>query len=100
MENGGSGNAKGTNKEIVRHHHHIGRTAHNMSSSSLRKKSELVIVSKVPCRLLRQFLANLQEVILGTKLAILFPAIPLAIIAQLYGFGRVSHHLPTKTISL
>ncbi|PKI34516.1 vacuolar cation/proton exchanger 3 [Punica granatum] len=80
LENG----LKGAGKEIGRH----GRTAHNMSSSSLRKKSELRLVSKVPCRLLRLFLANLQEVILGTKLAVLFPAVPLAIVAECYGFGR------------
>ncbi|XP_017618642.1 vacuolar cation/proton exchanger 3-like [Gossypium arboreum] len=78
-----NGNLKGLSKEI-RH----GRTAHNMSSSSLRKKSHLTLVSKVPCRKLRQFLANLQEVILGTKLSVLFPAIPLAIVADCYGFAR------------
>ncbi|PON92677.1 Sodium/calcium exchanger membrane region [Trema orientale] len=78
-----NGNLKGLSKEI-RH----GRTAHNMSSSSLRKKSDLKLVSKVPCSLLRRFLANLQEVILGTKLSVLFPAIPLAIVAQCFGFGR------------
>lgn len=66
------------------------RTAHNMSSSSLRKKSDIKLISKVPCGILRDFLANLQEVILGTKLAILFPAIPLAIAAEYAGFGRVS----------
>lgn len=33
-------------------------------------------------------MANLQEVILGTKLFVLFPAIPLAIVAHVYGFGR------------
>lgn len=33
-------------------------------------------------------MANAQEVILGTKLSILFPAIPLAIAAEIYGFGR------------
>ncbi|KAL5550421.1 hypothetical protein UlMin_000597 [Ulmus minor] len=65
-----------------------GRTAHNMSSSSLRKKSDLKLVHKVPCALLRAFLANLQEVILGTKLSVLFPAIPLAIAAECFGFGR------------
>ncbi|XP_057497749.1 vacuolar cation/proton exchanger 3-like [Actinidia eriantha] len=81
MENG---NIKGMSKEITRH----GRTAHNMSSSSLRKKSDMSLVSKVPIGLVRRVLANLQEVILGTKLSILFPAIPWAIIAQSYGFGR------------
>lgn len=78
-----NGNVKGSSKEI-RH----ARTAHNMSSSSLRKKSDLALVSKVPCGLLRLFLANLQEVILGTKLSVLFPAIPLAILADCYHFGR------------
>ncbi|XP_015580220.1 vacuolar cation/proton exchanger 3 isoform X2 [Ricinus communis] len=77
------GNLKGLSKEM-RH----GRTAHNMSSSSLRKKSDLTLVSKLRCGLLRNLLANLQEVILGTKLSVLFPAIPLAIVAQCYGFGR------------
>lgn len=80
MENG---SIKGLSKES-RH----GRTAHNMSSSSLRKKSELALVNKVPFVILRQFLANVQEVVLGTKLSVLFPAIPLAIIADCYGFGR------------
>ncbi|KAK6943123.1 Sodium/calcium exchanger membrane region, partial [Dillenia turbinata] len=81
LENGG--NIKGSSREF-RH----GRTAHNMSSSSLRKKSDLTLVSKVPCGMLRDLLANLQEVILGTKLFVLFPAIPLAIAAHIYGFGK------------
>ncbi|KAK9998374.1 hypothetical protein SO802_017977 [Lithocarpus litseifolius] len=65
-----------------------GRTPQNVSSSILRKKSDPVLVSKVRFKMLRQFLANLQEVILGTKLAVLFPAIPLAIVADFYNFGR------------
>ncbi|XP_077222951.1 cation exchanger 4 [Tasmannia lanceolata] len=77
-----SGNLKGLSKEN-RH----GRTAHNMSSSSLRKKSDLTLVSKVRYSLPRQVLANLQEVLLNTKLSILFPAIPLAIIANYCKFG-------------
>lgn len=80
-----NGNLKGSSKEN-RH----GRTAHNMSSSSLRKKSDLTLVSKVRYGILRDFLTNIQEVILGTKLSVLFPAIPLAIVAECYGFGRVS----------
>lgn len=80
-----NGNLKGLSKE-----NRTGRTAHNMSSSSLRKKSDLTLVSKIPCSLLRQFLTNLQEVMLGTKLSVLFPAIPLAIVAQCFGFARVS----------
>ncbi|XP_010529893.1 PREDICTED: vacuolar cation/proton exchanger 3-like [Tarenaya hassleriana] len=80
---GGSMMMKGSSREL-RH----GRTAHNMSSSSLRKKSDLRIIQKVPCKCLKDFLANLQEVILGTKLSVLFPAIPLAIIATSFGFSR------------
>ncbi|GAB2265721.1 Vacuolar cation/proton exchanger 3 [Dionaea muscipula] len=82
MENGHMMNGKG--KEAIRH----GRTAHNMSSSSLRKKSDISLVAKVPCGLLRSLLANLQEVILGTKLSVLFPAIALAILAQHYDFDK------------
>jgi len=81
-----NGNIKGMSKETTKHGR---RTAHNMSSSSLRKKSDLSMVSKVPCGILRRLLANFQEVILGTKLSVLFPAIPLAILAHCYGFGRV-----------
>ncbi|KAL3623179.1 Vacuolar cation/proton exchanger 1 [Castilleja foliolosa] len=65
-----------------------GRTAHSMSSSSLRKKSDLALVSKIRVGFLRMFLANLQEVLLGTKLAILFLAIPLAIVAKYCHFGN------------
>ncbi|XAR50842.1 hypothetical protein NMG60_11005292 [Bertholletia excelsa] len=64
------------------------RTAHNMSCSSLRKKSDMSLVSKVPHRLVRAFLANITEVLLGTKLAVLFIAVPLAIVAKRFGFGR------------
>lgn len=64
------------------------RTPQTMSSSLLRKKSDPILMSKVRFQMLRDFLTNLQEVILGTKLAILFPAIPLAIVADFYHFGR------------
>lgn len=79
------GNIKGMSREM-RH----GRTVHNKSATSLRKKSDTTLVSKVPSRILRNFLVNLQEVILGTKLSILFIAIPFAIVADYFGFGRVS----------
>ena len=69
---------------------HLIRNAHTMSSSSLRKRSDPMLLPKVRCRVLRQFLNNLQEVILGTKLCLLFPAIPLAVLAKCYQFGRVS----------
>ncbi|KAF6141211.1 hypothetical protein GIB67_024295 [Kingdonia uniflora] len=78
-----SGNMKGSSKEF-RH----GQTAYNMSYSLLWKNYDLSLVSKVKIGLLRQFSTNLQEVSLGTKLAVLSPAIPLAIIAQYYNFGR------------
>ncbi|XP_021601661.1 vacuolar cation/proton exchanger 3 [Manihot esculenta] len=74
---------KPCSKEILN-----GRTLQNVSSSIMRKKSDPVLVSSVRFQMLRHFLANLQEVILGTKLAVLFPAIPLAIAADFYKFGR------------
>ncbi|GAB4830085.1 Vacuolar cation/proton exchanger 3 [Ancistrocladus abbreviatus] len=83
MENGGSLLMKGSSKEV-----RPGRTVHNMSSSSLRKKSDISIVSKVRSGLLRNLLINLQEVICGTKLFILFLAAPLAVVAKHYHFGR------------
>ncbi|XP_038904774.1 vacuolar cation/proton exchanger 3-like isoform X1 [Benincasa hispida] len=64
------------------------RTAHNMSSSSLRKKSDLTLVPKVRFGCLRQLLVNLQEVIFGTRIWILFPAVPLAVLADSFGFPR------------
>ena len=79
-----NGEFKGNNKET-----RPGRTAHSMSSSSLRKKSDLQLISKVRSGVMRNILSNLQEVILGTKLSVLFPAIPLAITAQFYSFGKV-----------
>ncbi|XP_074585623.1 LOW QUALITY PROTEIN: vacuolar cation/proton exchanger 3-like [Curcuma longa] len=83
---GGGGGGRGRGKENIKEVH--GRTAHNMSSSSLRKKSDLTLLSKVRCVLLRDLLANLQEIFLGTKLFVLFLAIPLAIAANYCHFGR------------
>ncbi|KAL6496173.1 Vacuolar cation/proton exchanger 1 [Orobanche gracilis] len=80
-----NGNIKLLSKETRRTS--TGRTAHNMSSSSLRKKSDLTLVSRIRVGFLRMFLANLQEVLLGTKLAVLFLAIPFAIIAKYSHFG-------------
>ncbi|KAL1819092.1 hypothetical protein ACET3Z_013961 [Daucus carota] len=76
----------GNVKVLTRERH--GRTAQNMSSSSLRKKSDMALVSRVPYSCLRMFLANVQEVVLGTKLAVLFIAIPLAIVAHYFNFGK------------
>ncbi|VVB05396.1 unnamed protein product [Arabis nemorensis] len=82
-----NGNANATAKGSSRELRH-GRTAHNMSSSSLRKKSDLRMIQKVPCKTLKKILSNFQEVILGTKLTVLFLAVPLSIIANSYHYGR------------
>ncbi|PPE01882.1 hypothetical protein GOBAR_DD01087 [Gossypium barbadense] len=71
-------------KGLVRH----GKTSINMSSSLLRTKSDLPLGSRVRCPMLRHFLANLHEVVLGTKLSVIFPVVPLAFVAHFYGFGR------------
>ncbi|XP_010543194.1 PREDICTED: vacuolar cation/proton exchanger 4 isoform X2 [Tarenaya hassleriana] len=93
LENGGGccncgGDGVGRRRKdtaaISRH----GRSAHNLSSSSLRKRSDLKLISRVPCASVRRFLGNLQEVLLGTRLCLLFPAVPLAVLARQYGFPR------------
>lgn len=95
MENG---SARRLSKDS-RHKH--GRSAHSMSSSSLRKKSDRSLINRVQISLLRQFLANLQEVLVGTKLFILFPVVPLAVAAHYYNFGRVSEiTVPLKCLYL
>ena len=75
-----------------------GRTPQNVSSSIMRKKSDPILVSSVRIEIIQTFLANLQEVLLGTKLAVLFPAIPLAIVADFHNFGRVSFFLSFLSI--
>ncbi|XP_074289924.1 vacuolar cation/proton exchanger 3-like [Silene latifolia] len=71
------------------HEPRLVKTAHSLSSSSLRRKSELAIgLEDVRPLLLKRILINFQEVILGTKICPLFLAIPFAIVAQSYGFGR------------
>lgn len=75
-------------KVLGKDHHH--RTAQTLSASLLRKKSDPELVNKVRFRVLKNFVANLQEVIFGTKLFVLFPAIPAAIVAESYNIGRVS----------
>ncbi|KAG9129583.1 hypothetical protein Leryth_014422 [Lithospermum erythrorhizon] len=66
----------------------LSRNAHSLSASLLRKKSDPVLLTQVRFRLLNMFLANLHEVILGTKLCLLFLAIPLAMLAEYRNFGR------------
>ncbi|KAL4384296.1 hypothetical protein GQ457_15G028080 [Hibiscus cannabinus] len=87
MENGES-NKSVMGKETCNNNGGVIRTAHNRSNSFMRKKSDPILVSTIRFQMLRQFLANLQQVIFGTKLAVLFPAIPLAIAADYYKFGR------------
>ncbi|KAI3888270.1 hypothetical protein MKW92_039563 [Papaver armeniacum] len=82
VENGGAGNTiKGTSREIKH-----GRT-----------KSDISLIQKVKIGPLRQFLTNLQEVILGTKLFILFPAIPLAFVANLVALTPLAERLSFLT---
>ncbi|CAN6559394.1 hypothetical protein C1H46_022745 [Malus baccata] len=85
IENGISNYNKGlgNNKEI-----NGSKTPQNLSASIVRKKSDPILVSNVRFQMLRNILNNLHEVVLGTKLAVLFPAIPLAILADFYHFGR------------
>lgn len=83
MENGN----KSCNKELA---NRIGLTNMASASSSLRKRSDIALLSKVKHPVLKQILANLQEVVLGTKLAIFFLSIPIAIAAKHFKFGRVS----------
>ncbi|WOG87402.1 hypothetical protein DCAR_0206626 [Daucus carota subsp. sativus] len=65
---------QGEDKALVKEHH--------------RRRSDLEPVTKARFRLFSVFLANLQEVIFGTKLFVLFPAIPSAIFAKSYNLGR------------
>ena len=84
VENGISIN--GSSHEPIK----LTKTAHNLSCSSLRKKSNPALALNSGSVWLKHILINLQEVVLGTKICILFLAIPLAIVAQTYDFGSVS----------
>ncbi|XP_015079844.1 vacuolar cation/proton exchanger 3-like [Solanum pennellii] len=62
---------------------------HNVGQELDRKNDEEIIMKKKKnAQLFRILLVNFQEVILGTKLCLLLPAIPLAILAQYYHFAR------------
>ncbi|XP_004240400.1 vacuolar cation/proton exchanger 3-like [Solanum lycopersicum] len=62
---------------------------HNVGEELDRKNDEEIIMKKKKnAQLFRILLVNIQEVILGTKLCLLLPAIPLAILAQYYHFAR------------
>ncbi|XP_073016845.1 vacuolar cation/proton exchanger 3-like [Primulina eburnea] len=58
------------------------------NSPSPLKRSDPMLVSGVGVGLLRMFWANIQEVLLGTKLSILFSALPIAIVAEQRNYGR------------
>lgn len=64
------------------------------SSAMVSKKSDIPVVvinnKKLRFQILRDFMTNLREVIFSTKLVVLFPAVPLAVAADFYSFGRVS----------
>ncbi|KAK1357155.1 Vacuolar cation/proton exchanger [Heracleum sosnowskyi] len=65
---------QGEDKGLVREHH--------------RRNSEVELVTNVRFRMVWIFLDNLQQVIFGTKLFVLFPAIPAAIVAKSYNIGN------------
>ncbi|KAF9675469.1 hypothetical protein SADUNF_Sadunf09G0035500 [Salix dunnii] len=89
LENGDVNCKVGLNSNSMKEVSVNGKTPQNISSSIVRKKSDPVLVSSnVRFQMLGYFLTNLQEVILGTKLGVLFPAIPLAIAADYYKLGR------------
>ncbi|KAG4923656.1 hypothetical protein AAZX31_18G062200 [Glycine max] len=56
-------------------------------SPNVTKKC-LFLVTKLRFQMLGNFTTNLREVIFGTKLAVLFPAVPLAVVADFYKLGR------------
>ncbi|KAJ1385943.1 Sodium/calcium exchanger membrane region [Sesbania bispinosa] len=65
-------------------------TPQDMSHSMVKKKSDPVLVTNSNARfqMLRSFMTNLHVVVLATKLVVLFPAVPLAVAANFYNFGR------------
>ena len=59
----------------------------NMTSSSLCKKSDLALLHMVPCAPLCRLLDNIHEVLLATRLTLLFPAVLLAFATQIFHFS-------------
>ncbi|KAG2245102.1 hypothetical protein Bca52824_093037 [Brassica carinata] len=73
IENGG-----GSDKRTAELSRSNRRTVQNLSATSLmRNRSDLKLISRVRWGFMRRMLTNLQEVLLGTKLFLLFPAVPL-----------------------
>jgi Ca2+:H+ antiporter len=58
-----------------------------MTSSSLCKKSDLALLHMVPCALLCCRLDNIQEVLLATRLTLLFPTVLLVFAARIFQFS-------------
>nr|XP_043608940.1 vacuolar cation/proton exchanger 3-like [Erigeron canadensis] len=82
-----NGTIKTLTRESRNGHGHS-RTAHNMSSSSLRKKSDMPFLSKIPFQFLRNIFASFHQVILGTKLSLLFIAVPISVAAHYFHLPR------------
>ncbi|KAL5710283.1 Vacuolar cation/proton exchanger 3 [Ranunculus cassubicifolius] len=70
------------------------KTKRFMTSASLQYRSKTDIPVPIDC--VKQFLTNVHDVILGTKLSFLFLAIPLAIASHYFHFG----HAYTFVLSL
>lgn len=71
-------------------------------TSMVRNKSELAVITNNNdgrLQMLRNFMSNLQVVVFGTKLVVLFPAVPLAIVANFCSFGRVSNIIHANYIA-
>ncbi|XP_057484533.1 vacuolar cation/proton exchanger 3-like [Actinidia eriantha] len=64
------------------------KVTQNLSASLVRKKSDPSLASRGRLSMVREFVVNVQQVVLGTKLCLLFPAVPLAVIAQAHDYGR------------
>ena len=89
IENGG-----GSDKRTAELSRSNRRTVQNLSATSLmRNRSDLKLISRVRWEFMKRMLTNLQEVLLGTKLFLLFPAVPLAVVAHRYGCPRVSYSI-------
>ncbi|KAM0021197.1 putative calcium/proton exchanger, sodium/calcium exchanger membrane region [Helianthus debilis subsp. tardiflorus] len=65
-----------------------GETAKPRESLLGTTSSESDVLSCVRFRMIRDFVANARKVIFGTKLLVLFPAIPMAFVAHYYSLDR------------
>ncbi|PRQ42950.1 putative calcium/proton exchanger [Rosa chinensis] len=82
-----NGNLKGTSSNEEEVHH--GMTDRRLSSSPLQNKSfPTLLPFSVQNGKVRKVLINFQVVLLGTKLSVLLPTIPLSFVAVYCGFGK------------